>query len=68
MDDERFAVRQRAQRQLELSGEASLPYLVAALQSPKLPLEQRQRVGLIVAKLRSAGMAPQTLRALRAIS
>jgi len=67
LDDDKFAVREAAKRELERHCATSLLFLLQALQSPKLSLEQRLRVEAVVKSLKAAEVAAHVLRALRAV-
>lgn len=66
LDDDDFAIRQKAMAQLEKQGEAAgLALRLALMQSP--PLELRRRVEELLQKLDGVALPPERLRWLRAV-
>jgi RNA polymerase sigma factor (sigma-70 family) len=66
LDDKQFAVRQKAAQELEKLGQAAEPALRRCLEG-KPSLEVRQRVELLLAKIRPGILPPDELRTLRAV-
>ena len=66
LDDERFAVREKATTELEKLGKEIEPALHKALQG-KPSLEVRRRIDRLLEKLESAAPSPEQLRLLRAL-
>jgi hypothetical protein len=65
LDDDRFAVRERAQRELELLGESASSALVRRLRENP-PAEARTRIEQIMKKKGGAGFSLSELRVVRA--
>jgi hypothetical protein len=66
LDDDSFAVRQRASEDLEKAGELAEPVLRKALEG-KPSAEVRRRVDVLLEKLAEAGTSPEWLRTVRAL-
>jgi hypothetical protein len=66
LDDDSFAVRQKAAEDLEKAGELAEPVLRKALEG-KPSAEVRRRVGVLLEKLADAGTSPEWLRTTRAL-
>jgi DNA-binding beta-propeller fold protein YncE len=66
LDDNRFAARERAYRELEAFGGRAEELLRAALAKP-LSAEARRRVGRLLDACRRPSLAPQELQAVRAV-
>jgi WD40 repeat protein len=66
LDDQRFAIRQKAGDELEGLGERAGPALRAALKD-KPPLEVTRRIEQLLAKLEDVGLSLERVRQLRAI-
>lgn len=67
LGDNRFAVRKKANADLEKLGELAAHVLGDALKDTTLPLEARQRVDKLLAGLRGPVTSPEKLRAIRAV-
>jgi WD40 repeat protein len=67
LDDKRFPVRQKAQKELEEIGELAAPALKQAL-AQKPSLELRQRIDRLLGKLGGPITRPEMMRAVRAIA
>jgi hypothetical protein len=68
LDNEKFAIRENAQKELEALDSDALPVLIRALNSPGVSLEKRRRLEPIVNKLkRLEVITPEVLRVVRAI-
>jgi hypothetical protein len=64
LDSDEFAVREKAQKELERIGEYAMPALRKALES-KPSVEARRRIESVLKKPRT--LAPETVQALRAV-
>jgi WD40 repeat protein len=67
LDSDRFAVRERAGRELERLGEVAEGPMRQALEDPKVSLEARRRLELLLERLVGPVRDPEMLRALRAL-
>lgn len=66
LDDEQFAVREQAVKQLEALAENAAPALRKAL-AGKPPLEVRRRLQALLERLNGAKLLPETIRQIRAV-
>ena len=67
LESEQFAVREKAQRELEELGDLAEPVLRQALEG-KPSLEMRRRVQAVLEHLRGPVTQPELLRSLRAVA
>lgn len=66
LDDDRFAVRERASAELERLGRLAVPALKRTLEGQPSP-EVRRRIEMLLEKLDGAELSPERLRASRAL-
>lgn len=67
LSSQHFAVRSKANSELEKLGDVAAPALRRALNHDNLALEARQRVEKLIKNLHGPVKAPETLRAIRAV-
>jgi hypothetical protein len=67
LSDKRFAVRKKANAELDQLGELAADVVSEALKRDALPLEGRQRCEKLLASLQGPVTAPDKLRAIRAV-
>jgi hypothetical protein len=67
LGDNRFAVRKKANAELEKLGELAAHILEESRKDTTLPLEARQRLDKLLSALRGPVTAPEKLRAIRAV-